>query len=436
MLSNKENSSSGIRFTAMQSTKFKASVLVFSVTVPLSPQYLINNVLLSGLLRRGTHALPSMAELNRSLDELYGSYIEIRSATLGNNLSLVLSAEVLDNKYIPDGTDAIGGVIDIISQILLTPCFCDLDFNRDIFEQEKKIFEDNVLAEKNNTRSYSIKRCAELLGEGISLAPSLAELPDLIKNTSFDEIREYYMNIISRSPLEVFYVGSDKPDSIKEKIDRCFAQHNASILHPKMSLVPYSRKTLSSVTEEMDVSQGKLALGFTTGVVLSKDDDRYYTALMLNEIFGGSASSKLFLNVREKMSLCYFCSSSYSIYTGALMVSCGIEPDKCDLAREAILDQLDKIRNGDISDFEMAAAKKSISNSYLQLYDSPFDIQSFYSGRRFFDVHDGIEDCCNKLMRVTAAQISELAKDISLESEFFVNGTRADDNSEEEFDND
>ena len=118
------------------------------------------------------------------------------------------------------------------------------------------------------------------------------------------------------------------------------------------------------------------------------------------------------------------------------MVSCGIEPDNRELAKKAILDQLDKIRNGDISDFEMAAAQKSISNSYLQLYDSPFDIQSFYSGRQFFDVHDGIEDCCNKLMKVTASQISELAKEVSLECEFFVNGTRADDNSEEDFDND
>ena len=186
----------------------------------------------------------------------------------------------------------------------------------------------------------------------------------------------------------------------------------------------------------MSVSQGKLALGFSTGITISPDDDTYCTAIMLNEIFGGSASSKLFLNVRERMSLCYFCSSSYSVYQGTIMVSCGIDSSNRDLAKAAILDQLDEIRKGNISDFELAAAQKSISNSYLQLYDNPFDIQSFYSGRQFFGINDGIEECRKKLMRVTKAQIIELASKISLDAEFFIEGTASDNDVEEDFEND
>jgi predicted Zn-dependent peptidase len=156
---------------------------------------------------------------------------------------------------------------------------------------------------------------------------------------------------------------------------------------------------------------------------------------MLNELLGGSPSSKLFLNVRERMSLCYFCSSSFSIYTGAIMVSCGIEPSNYSLAKNAILDQFEEIKKGNVSDFELSAAQKSISNSYLQLYDSPFDIQSFYSGRRFFGVDDEIEECLKKLMAVTKEQIKDLASSISLDAEFFIEGTEANGDDEEDFEN-
>ena len=436
MLLNKEIISNGLGFTAMQSTKFKSSVLVFSVTVPLCAEYSINNVLLSGLLRRGTHSFPTMASLNKNLDELYGSYIEIRNSTLGNNLSLTVSAEVLDGKYVPDGTDVIGGVIDIISEIFLRPHFCEEAFDINVFEQEKKIFEDNVLAEKNNTRSYSIKRCMELMSEGVSLAPAHTELIPLIRSTSFADVKDYFVNVLARSPLNVFFIGSEDPEYIREKISQGFFKKDFTLTHERIPLLPYSRKEFSCICEKMAVSQGKLALGFSTGTLISSESDEYYTAMMFNEIFGGSPSSKLFLNVREKMSLCYFCSSSYSIYNGTVLVSCGIDPSKHELTKRAILDQLQQIREGNISESELAAARKSISNSYLQIYDSPFDIQAFYSGRRFFGVDDSIEKFIQKIMRVTKDQIKALANKVSLDAEFFVDGTEGGDDGEEDFDND
>jgi predicted Zn-dependent peptidase len=186
----------------------------------------------------------------------------------------------------------------------------------------------------------------------------------------------------------------------------------------------------------MPVSQGKLVLGFNTGTVISPTDDRYYTALMFNEILGGSASSKLFLNVREKMSLCYFCSSSYSLYNGAVMVSSGIEVSKRELAKDAILAQLEDIRRGKISQFELEAAQKSIINSYLQLYDSPFDIYNFHSSRHFFGIKESIEDTCQKLLKVSKEQIQEFAKCVSFDVEYFIEGTNKEDGSEEDFEND
>lgn len=425
-----------IRFSAIKSEKFKSSVIAFSITTPLTKKAVICDLLLSGLMRRGTENYPSMSDLNRSLDELYGSYVEIRSSNIGNNLSLIITAEVLDNKYIPDGTDTLGGVIGIVSDIILRPLLNTPEFDRNVFLQEKRIAMDNLAAEKNNTRSYSVKRCAELLGRDISPAPCYEEMKDLISALSFEDILDHYSDLLASAPLDIFYIGATDPDIIKARVDSAFSLYPKIPDRPISPLNVYGLKSFVCESEKMAVSQGKLALGFSTDICLSADDDRYYTALMLNEIFGGSPSSKLFLNVREKMSLCYYCSSSFSIYTGFLMVSSGIDIGKLDTVKDAILCQLDEIKAGNISSTELNAARRSIINSYRQLYDNPFDMQAFYSGRSLFGVPDTIEDCIDKLSSVTVKDITALAQQISLNAMFYIEPTAGATDSEEDCEND
>ena len=438
MLYNKENiGDNGIStLSSIKCDKFKSSVITFSMTLPLTKEAVACNLILSGLLRRGTEKYPSMSELNRTLDEFYGSYVEIRSAHIGDNLSLIISAEILDDKYIPDGTDVLGGVINVIADLILSPLIKSSAFNRQFFSQEKKVILDNIKAIKNNTRSYSISRCKELLSEHCSEHPTHTELADIIEKLTFEQTVSYYGSLLKTAPLDIFYIGSVEPAVIKEKAASLISRYPCKSRPQVMPLKPYKRNEFTAVSEKMSVSQGKLALGFSTGICISPTDDRYYTALMLNEIFGGSASSKLFLNVREKLNICYYCSSSFSIYTGAIMVSSGIEVSKRKIAEQAILDQLHQIAAGNVSKQEFEVARRSLTNSYRQIYDTPFDIQSFYSGRALFDVKDTIEDCERKLLSVTVEEIVELAKAITLDATFFVEGVGENDELEEDFEND
>ena len=172
----------------------------------------------------------------------------------------------------------------------------------------------------------------------------------------------------------------------------------------------------------MPVSQGKLSLGFSTDTVIDSSDE-YYTMILLNEIFGGAASSKLFLNVREKMSLCYYCSSSYSPYSGILLVSSGFEVKNHSIAKKAILDQLDDIKKGVISDTEFFSAQKSIVNNYKQLYDSPFDMQAFFSDRALFGITDDLDTAQRKILKVSKQDIASLASKIKLNASFFIEGS-------------
>ena len=375
-----------------------------------------------------------MASLNRRLDELYGSYVEIKSNHIGNYLSLTFLCEILDNKYIPDGTDTLSGAIDIVADMMLHPLFVSDGFDNSIFEQEIRIILDALNSEINNTRAYSIKRCAELMFEKYEEYPTVAETKAIVSNATLENIKTHYASLLSSAPLEVFYIGSTDANNIAASLLEAFAGHSFGTSNTCCTALPISRDSFASASERMPVSQGKLTMCFSTSVAISADSDDYYAALMLNEIFGGSPSSKLFLNVREKMSLCYYCSSSYSTYSGIMTVSSGIEVKNIELVKKAILEQLDKIKSADISDNELEAAKRSIANAYRQLYDSPFDLQSFYSGRMLFGIPDTIDNSIAKLCAITKENIVRIANGIRLDALFFVEGTLANDECEEEDD--
>ncbi len=424
-----------LSLSVINTDKFKSSVISVSLTTERTPDNMANSLILAGLMRRGTQSLPSMAQLNRALDELYGSYLEIKSSRLYDSLTFSITGEVLDNAYSPDGTDILGGVIDIASELLLHPSFLTSDFS-EIFKQEKKLVADTFESARDNPRSYASMRATELLRRSDSGEPTLEALKEATAKATLEGVLEFYRSLLTSSNIDVFYVGSENSEYIKAKLASVFDDHKVKNASDKAKTpkaptpLPYAFEI-----EKMPVSQGKLSLGFNTGITVSDGKEAYCTALLLNEIFGGSPASKLFLNVRERMSLCYYCSSSYSIYSGIMLVSSGIEVKNLEIAKNAIITEFEKLKSGEITEFELEAAKRSLTNSYTQLYDSPFDLQAFYSGRMFFGILDGIEDCIAAFSKIKAEDIAALAQRTVLSSAFFVEGTgvpRGEDDNENE----
>jgi predicted Zn-dependent peptidase len=421
MLLHKEKIFDSIELSTVSTNKFKASVISFSMTLTLKRSSTAYGLLISHLLCRGSESYPSIALLNRRLDELYGSYVEIKSHHIGENLSLTISAETLDNKYIPDGTDVIGELISIIAELILSPAFLQPSFSAQVFEQEKRLIVDSINAEINNPRLYSAKKCLELMQEDIAL-PTSDELKQIVSDIRYGDLCDYYRELISSAPLRVFCVSAENAENLKRRIEASFESYPCKSPSLPIPLRPLKRNLPEHKKVSMPVSQGKLTLGFSTDIIIRSDDDTYYTMIMLNEILGGSASSKLFLNVREKMGLCYYCSSSYSLYSGIMLISSGFEMKNYEIAKEAILNQIEEIKNGNVSDFELESAQRSVTSGYRQLYDSPFELQSFFLNRALFNIPDGIDDAERKLLAVKKDDIIALAKKIRLDASFFIEG--------------
>ncbi len=412
-----------IRLSAINTDRFKTGILTFTFTIPLTSKNFAYNTLLAGIMRRGTENYPSISALNKRLDELYASSIEIRSSQNAKNLSLIITAEFLDDHYIIDKCDVFSGILHVISDLTFHPLLENGAFLHDIVVQEKRIALDYLNSEINNTRLYALKRCYERMYRFDEDYPTTERLKRHIENADEKGIYKHFLNILDSSVIDVFYIGSENISDVSRKIALAFDKYCPKNVYTP--IMPQSRPILPLISESkaMPVSQGKLTLGFRTGACIGSSDDKYYAALVFNEIFGASPMSKLFMNVREKLSLCYYCSSTYSLYSGDLIVSSGIEVQNREKAEREILHQLDNIRNGKISDAEFSAALRALENTYRQILDNPLDLQAFYATRGMFGIYDTIETTLKKILCVTVDDIIDIAKNTHLDTVFFVEGT-------------
>ncbi len=410
--------------SAIQTDRHKTGVLTFTLPLPLSPQSTALHILLAGIMRRGTQKYPSIAAINRRLDDLYATDVEVRSAKVGKNLLLTITAEMLDDRYVPTDEDLLDGVIEVVADLLLHPLLKDGCFDEEAVQQEIRCATDALDAEINNTRAYAMTRCAEGMYRNDPDFPTVAKVREILQQANGRMLYDHYRHLIGNAPIDVFYIGSLAPQTVADKLLRAFSDAPTAPAFSPLPLIAAEANTPISQTKQMPVAQGKLAMGFRTGVCANPNSEAHYHALLLNELFGGSPASKLFLNVREKMSLCYYCSSSYSIYTGDIMVSSGIEVQNREVTEQAIREQLEEIQRGHVTEAEFLAAKKSLENCYRQLYDSPLDLQTFLGTRHLFGISETIEDCCQRLSAVRLEDVIALSQKVICDTVFFVEGTR------------
>ena len=412
--------SDSIQLTSVQTDKFKAGVLTIHLFSDVNASNVAHATVLCGVLKQGNKSFPSLSGVYRRLDELYAASLDVRTSFNASELSISLSSELLDNAYAPCGTDILDGVIELCAQTLLHPitdgdAFCEATVAR-----ETETVRSALLAEKNNTQTYAVIRAKEMLNRTAKNYPTVEELTSALDTVTPQSLYAFYKNILSYAPLDVFYVGGCDADTVAKKLLHHFDGFAPSRRFDLSLPAPAPALPFEEQTEQMSVSQSKLVLGFHSGVSLSVGG--YHNALVFNEIFGSSPISKLFMNVRERLGLCYYCSSSYNTFSGALIVSSGIYASKREEATAAILDQLNAIKCGKVSETELEAAKRSLINAYRQCYDNPFDINNFYSSRIRLGMDETIEDCIEALGNVTLDKVVEVAASVVHDTTFFIEG--------------
>lgn len=419
----KKKISQGISLCAIQTDKFKTETLSVSLVTPIDIKKAPISLLALSILKRGCEKFPSQGAINLRLDELYATSISVRMNRMGDYNVLGFAAEMLCQSYTDGQTDIMKGTLDVLTQLIFHPLMDENGlFLPAYIESEKKNQCDMIASQINNPRAYASRRCREIMFEGESYGIGLLGTEAQVSDMTADELAQCYHSLISDYGYEFFYIGPRSIDEVADKIAEFFLPEVKK--HSCVQIIlPTARASVSAVrrvTEEMPLAQGKLVLGFRTGINLFSEE--FYAMLVANEIYGFSPVSKLFMNVRERLSLCYYCSSTFDIYNGAVFVSCGISPCNKEKAEAEILRQLKKMADGEIEESELVAAKHSLCNTYRSLGDSPALLESYYFCRNEFGIECSPSECMQNIQSVTMKDVIAAASRISLDTVYFLNG--------------
>ncbi len=411
----------GINLSYFETDKFKTGLLSVNFIAPLSSESAALNAIVPAILVRGSEKYPNMAEINKELDYLYASSLETRNMKRGEMQIFGISASMLNSEYTMNGEDLVSSVTNVIGDILLHPIRNGKAFDAAYTEGEKSNLIDAINAKVNNKTYYAKMRCTEEMckGEryGLSESGTALQVAEITPESAYAQ----YKYALEHYPIEILFVGKCDVNALEENLVAIFANLSRNPVSVPDTEVIRAVGEVKAVTEDMPVNQGKLVLGFRTGTVLRDDE---YTALMLaNELFGGGVTSKLFMNVREKMSLCYYCQSSLDAAKGLMFVQSGIEVDKREIAKQAVLDQLEAVKNGDFSEEELTSARLCLINSYRELSDSARGLEVWRLGRMLEGGVSDPDDVVCAIEKVAREDILAAMAKVTLDTVYFLNGT-------------
>ena len=406
--------------------RFKTGMLSVLTVLPPDPVRTPLERLLFSVLCRGTEKYPTVASLNRRMDELYASGLSVRSTRYGNYQLFGFRADFLEERYIPDGCDVTDGMLEIVEQLLFHPLLENGRFSEAYLASEKKIQCDAIRASQSNPQAYAVRRCQEMLYGDDPFVVSQLGTEELVKGFTGDDLLAESVRLFGSAerpgvPFQFVYVGSMSPDAMAHRLENRFGSYTAGERVSVGTPVPQFGGTLRSATEEMPVAQSRLVIAIPTGVTLNSPE--FYAMLVLNEMLGVSPASKLFLEVREKKSLCYHCASSYDFYKGVIYITAGIRRENREAATEGIFLQLKALRRGDFTEDELQVAKKSLANSYRQIPDNPGAIEGYAFGRALYGVRTTVEETMAHFGNVTREDLIAAAGRLNPEVLFFLDGT-------------
>lgn len=409
----------GVNVSVVKTDKFKTNLLTVNLLTPLKAETASLNSLLTDVLRRGTKNYPTMQSLNKKQDELYslglGAYVQKR----GEVQLVTFELSSIDDAYTFDKINLLDQGIALLSELIFSPVTENGVFSEQYVTQEKKNLIDNIKAAKNNKSSYAVNRCHEVMCEGEPFSVNAAGEINAVEKITSGELFTHYKKLLAEAPVEILYVGSKDKEEIAELIRKNlpFAEHaqfNADIL------VKTEVSDIKRFTEKMQINQCKLSIGMRTGITLKSQE--YVKFALFNEIFGGSTSSKLFVNVREKKSLCYYCSPIVDGLKGVMVIASGIDAKNKDVAFDAIMEQLDDIRDGKITDTELESSVHSLQNSYREITDSPASICTWYLSRIIAGRSDSPEDAAKAVESVKKEDVIAMAKRMVLDTVYTLEG--------------
>ena len=411
----------GLKAMWCDTPQFKTARISAHMVLPLTDaKASAERAIVPNVSSRATKEYPDYTEFGKRLQELYGASVHAGVSRIGDNQILTLASSGIANRYAFGGEDVQNALAEILESIVFDPLVDENGlFPEDGFKQEKRQLIETLDSEFNEKRIYAKNRCVEIMFAGEAAGVPRFGTKEALQNATREEVKRAWADAVRHAQVCQFMFGDGADGHFAER----FAERlGDSTVWTAESMYHAASADIKRVTEEMQLAQSKLVMGMHVGT--SKEEKM--AAKLMSVIFGGTPSSKLFLNVREKQSLCYYCSARHDTPKNVIFVESGVETANLERAEEAVLAELSAMQRGEISDDEILHAKLAMYNSYNAVGDSAASMETWYLGGMLQNDVRTPEECAEELMGITKDEIVSAACRVTLDTVYKLKGVGAD----------
>lgn len=410
----------GVTGCFIPTDRFKTARLSVCFYLPMSAETAAENALLPFMLSGCGKRYPTSRTLSCRLDDLYGAVLGAECDKMGDMQVLRLSISCVENKFVPDGADLAAECARLLHSLIFEPLTDGDGFDAANFDKEKRLQLERIDSEINNKRSYAVQRCEQELCRGEAGGLPRYGSREKLTQTTRESLYAAWRRVMETAQVRVAYLASEPNDAIFDVFADGFAAFSRRPIQPADPVNSPAKATVSEISDRLPVKQGKLVLGFRQSETAANGN---YELMVLSDLFGGGAYSLLFANVREKLSLCYYCASRSNRRKGWLMVDSGVEFDNMQKTFDEVLRQLDVLKNGEFSDADLAASKLSLCDSLRSIGDSQSVTDRWYADRFFEPDVPTPDEVAERVRAVSRDDICRMAKGLTLDTVYRLLGS-------------
>lgn len=407
----------------INSEKFKSIYFSINFTMPVNKRQISENALLSAVLGKSNKKFKTQKEIQMYLYSLYGANFDIGIERFGDLYNIEFRGECINKKYLPNNTDVVNEVLEFLYDAIYNPNVLNGAFDEEVVEREKDFILNKIREVKDDKLRYGIRKMEELMCKDEPFSTYVyGDEDDIYKITSSD-LYKRYNEVISNSCITFIISGNLLGyEDIEEKVNNIFNNKLVSKLNYKELIYNQKLNHNQEVVEEsQQTTQSVLSYGLRINNPNSND---FYKLSVYNALLGGTPSSKLFQNFREKESLAYTVRSRYYRFKDIIIIYAGIQKENYEKAKLVLENEINKIKDGEISDEEFEASKKSIISDLKEWNDSKIALSKMFISNLFSLKNDSLtlEQMVDKFEKVTKQDIIDIASKITIEKIYFLGG--------------
>lgn len=403
----------------IKSKKFKTDLINLYFLRPLTLEEATLNALLTRIIDRGTMKHQSSQLLNQHMDELYGMSLVSDVSKIGERQEIQVKVQYPRSPII--GKNLMEDGVALLKEVVFNPFVVEGKFQQSIFDMEKEQLKQEIESRINDKTSYAVDRCLELMcSEENYRFYGYGDIAYLETVTN-EQLYAHYLKVISTSKMDIVVVGDFDFDLAQSLLVREFAPPTGEMVEVPEELVFVPVNEVRYVEEALQIQQGKLVMGYRTQT--DRFDKTYYALQLFSVIFGGMPSSKLFMNLREKESLCYFIGTKIDKLKGIMYVVSGIDFHQNERAQELIDLEYDKMIRGEFTEEDIEMAKKALVSSLKSVSDFPNSFANFCYNQYMLGDPIEIDHYVSCYESVTKEEIIEAGKRIQKDLVYFLKGS-------------